>query len=70
MSERRIPPVVAVRDRASGRYLAAGATWTTRADAALVLEAAEAQAVIRRFACEPDGVELVTAAWADADAAA
>jgi hypothetical protein len=68
VSERPAFPVVAVRDRASGRYLGAGATWTADADGALVLGRDEARALIGRFACEPDALELVTAVGADAAA--
>jgi hypothetical protein len=65
VSERLLPTidgVVVVRERASGRYLASGITWTCDGDGALRLTAGDARELLRRFACEPDGVELVDAA--------
>lgn len=59
MSERSFSTAVAVRERASGRFLAAGAVWTEQQDQALVLEPREAAGIVRRFACEPDGIEVV-----------
>ena len=59
MSERPFPQIVALRDRASGRYLGAGAAWCAHAGDALRLEEAEAIDVVRRFACEPHAIELV-----------
>ena len=59
MSERLANPVVAVRDRASGRYLATGASWSADAADALLLDELEAVELLARFACEPDGMELV-----------
>ena len=54
--------VVAVRDRASGRYLVAGPGWSARPSEALLLDEQEARGTIARFSCEPDAVELVPAA--------
>jgi hypothetical protein len=53
--------VVALRDRASGCFLADGATWSSRVERALVLDRDEARELVRRFACEPDAIELVAA---------
>jgi hypothetical protein len=61
MSERPFRNAVALRDRASGRYLGAGTIWCDDADGALVLDELEAAAVVRRFACEPEALELVPA---------
>ena len=60
MSERPITTAsVAVRERASGRFLATGAAWTDDERRALVIDEAEATALVRRFACERDAIELV-----------
>jgi hypothetical protein len=59
MSDRPYRPVVALRDRASGRYLGQGAQWSADADGALLLDEVEAAGVVRRFACEPGALELV-----------
>ena len=61
MSERPITNAVAVRDRASGRYLAAGAWWTDDEQLAVIVDAEDAKAVVRRFACESGAIELVAA---------
>ena len=61
MSERPITTAVALRDRASGRFLAPGAWWTDDDQLAVIVDAEEAEAVVRRFACEPDAIELVAA---------
>ena len=66
MSERlHLPPVVAVRDRASGRYLASGSSWSIEPEAALLLDEAEARTLLGRFACEPEAIELVARGRAD-----
>jgi hypothetical protein len=49
---------VAVRDRATGHYLAAGPAWSPHGADALRLEPADAADWVRRFACEP-AVEVV-----------
>ena len=67
MSERLL--LVAVRDRASGSYLASGASWTPNAAHALVLDESVARALVARFACEPDAVELVDASSLSVSAA-
>lgn len=59
MSERPFSVVVAVRDRASGRFLSAAAQWSDDLADALVLDAREAALWVRRFACEPQAVEVV-----------
>ena len=59
MAEHPITTAVAMRDRATGRFLAAGAWWTDDEHLAVVVDAEEAQAVVRRFACEPGAIELV-----------
>jgi hypothetical protein len=61
MSERPFPTPVALRDRASGRYLATGATWTDDAGDAVVVDRVEAERIVVRFSCEPDAVEVVPA---------
>lgn len=63
MSERStsVVPAVAVRDRASGRYLSVGATWSPDIGDALVLDPDDARRFVRRFACEVDAFELVAA---------
>jgi len=53
------PRPVALRDRATNRYLASGAEWSPDVTRALVVEEAEALELVRRFACEPAAVELV-----------
>lgn len=53
------PAVVAVRDRATGRYLALGAAWTDDAAEALHLGPDAAATVVVRFACEPAALEVV-----------
>lgn len=62
MSDRRFPTSVAIRDRASGRFLAVGAAWTSDEDGALVLGVEEAAEAVRRLACEAEALELVAAA--------
>ena len=52
---------VAVRDRATGLFLAGGG-WVADGAGALVLARAEALELVRRFSCEPDGIELVDGA--------
>ena len=59
MAEHHFPAAVALRDRASGRFLASGAAWTTDEAQALRLAEHEAADVRRRFVCERDGVDLV-----------
>ena len=59
MTERSSPTAVAVRQRASGRFLAVGATWTADEGEALVLDLRDAASVIARFVCEPDAVDVV-----------
>ena len=59
MSERPLPTVVALRDRASGRFLAVGPSWSDDPSEALLLDERAAADVVRRFACEPEGVEVV-----------
>lgn len=66
MSERPSSAAVALRERSSGRYLATGATWSADVVDAIVLEELEAREVVRRFACEPEAVELVAAALVNA----
>lgn len=61
MSEHPFSPAVALRDRASGRFLVVGAMFTGDAEDALLLDATEASDVLRRFACEPSAVEVVGA---------
>jgi hypothetical protein len=61
MSEHLHRTTVALRDRASGRFFADGATWSAEPEEALLLDAAQANVVLR-FSCEPGSVELVTAA--------
>ena len=63
MSERStsVVPAVAVRDRASGRYLSMGMTWSPDAGDAVLLDPDEARRFVRRFACEGDAIELVAA---------
>ena len=56
------PCPVALRDRATNRFLSSGAEWSHDATRALVVERDEAVALLQRFACEPDGVELVDVA--------
>jgi hypothetical protein len=63
---RLLPRSVVVRHRATGRFLAGGATWTDDAAAALVLDGAEAPRVVDRFSCEVGAFELLEA---DADQA-
>ena len=67
MSERPLRAVVALRDRVSGRYLGAGTSWSDDPADALRLDAVEAAAVARRFACEPQALELVPASEVDDD---
>ena len=56
------PCPVALRDRATNRYLVSGAEWSPDVRLALVVEEAVAQELVRRFACEAEAVELVDAA--------
>lgn len=56
---------VTVRDRTTGRYLAAGFAWCADASGALVLDLPAASTLVRRFACERPALE-----FADADPAA
>ena len=60
MSEPTLRRGVAVRDRASGRYLGVGPRWSDDPTDALVLDEAEAVEIGRRFLCEPVAIELVT----------
>ena len=69
MSDRPYRPVVALRDRASGRYLGDGLQWSADAADALLLDRVEAASVVRRFACEPEALELVPAGELDDDRA-
>ena len=50
---------VTLRDRATNRYLASGAEWSSDVRRALVVDRAEAASLVARFACEPEAVELV-----------
>ena len=50
---------VALRDRATRHFLVAGAGWAAGEGHPLVLERDHAVELVRRFACEPDAVELV-----------
>lgn len=65
MSERPTTNVVALRDRASGRYLALGTRWSAEPADALLLDESEARAAVRRYACEPEAIELVAAGEVD-----
>ena len=56
------PRPVSLRDRATNRYLSEGAEWSLDVARALVVERDEALGLLRRFACEPEAVELVDAA--------
>jgi hypothetical protein len=56
------PCPVALRDRATNRYLSSGAEWSPDARDALVLDRDDAVALLGRFACEPQAIELVDAA--------
>ena len=51
-----------LRDRATNRYLVSGAEWSLDERRALAVDADEAAAIVARFACEPDAIELVDAA--------
>ena len=59
MSERPFPTVVALRDRASGRFLAAGPSWSEDPAEALLVDERAAADLVRRFVCEAGAVELV-----------
>ena len=59
MPDHPLPDAVALRDRASGRFLASGGVWTTDESEALRLDEREAADVLRRFACEPHALDLV-----------
>jgi hypothetical protein len=50
---------VALRDRATGQFLVAGAGFVAGAGPALVLDWGRALDLVRRFSCEPDSLELV-----------
>ena len=69
MSERPLDQVVALRDRGSGRYLVAGAGWSTDAASAVLLAELEAIEVVRRFSCEPHAIELVPSDALEGDTA-
>jgi hypothetical protein len=56
------PCPVSLRDRATSRYLSPGAEWSLDAARAIVLERDDALALLRRFACEPEAIDLVDAA--------
>ncbi|HUP85673.1 MAG TPA: hypothetical protein VM143_08400 [Acidimicrobiales bacterium] len=56
-----IPGTVALRDRSTGRYLAAGGWWSDDEAAALWVDNDDATEVRRRFTCEPAAIELVEA---------
>ena len=53
------PRPVALRDRATNRFLASGAEWSHDPRRALVVDESEAVSLVARFACEPEAVELV-----------
>jgi hypothetical protein len=55
------PCPVSLRDRATNRYLSSGAEWSADVDDALVVDRDEALALLARFACEPEAIDLVDA---------
>jgi hypothetical protein len=61
MSERPFPTAVALRDRASGRYLVESAAWSDDERDALLLDPTEAERIVVRFSCEPHAIEVVPA---------
>ena len=54
-----------LRDRATNRYFVSGAEWSLDVRCALVLEPDDALALVERFSCEPEAVELVDPADAE-----